>query len=78
MKKYLAIADVTIRSGGNDSIVNGLIWLAVFAVIIWIAWLAINYFAPPEPFAKIIKVILGLFAFIVLIRFLISATGFQF
>lgn len=58
-----------------SALLNGLIWLVVVALIFWLVWWFINWVGIPEPFNKVIRVVLGLIAIILLINFLLSLTS---
>ena len=60
----------TVISGSG--LVNALIILVVAALIFWVIHWFIRYVGVPEPFAKIIRVVLGLVALLFLINFLLS------
>lgn len=58
-----------------SALLNGLIWLVVVALIFWLVWWFISWVGIPEPFNKVIRVVLGLIAIILLINFLLSLTS---
>ncbi len=60
------LADISI-----NGLVNIVVWLVVIGCIFWLLWWLIGYIAPPEPFAKIARVIVALVAVIALIRVLL-------
>lgn len=70
MNTSLIIAALT-----GSSLVNGVIWLVVIGLIVYLLWWFIGYVGLPEPFAKIARVIVALIAVIFLINFLLSLTG---
>jgi hypothetical protein len=47
----------------------------IAAGIFWLLWWLIDYFAPPEPFNKILKGIVAIVAVIYLINVLLSLSG---
>lgn len=57
------------------SVVFAIIQLIVFGVIFWILKWAVDYFEIPEPFKKVIMVILVLGAVIICINALLSLIG---
>lgn len=59
----------------GSSLINGLIWLVVVGLIVWLLWWFISYVGLPEPFAKVARVIIALVAVIILINFLLGLTG---
>lgn len=58
---------------------NGLLTMVVYVVIVglifYCIWWFIGYVAPPEPFNKVIRVIVGLVALVVIIGLLFSLLG---
>lgn len=59
---------------GTD-LIHAIIWIVVAGLIFWLLWWLISYIAPPEPFAKVARVILALFAVLFLINVLLSVAG---
>ena len=54
-----------------DSLLQGLIYIVIIGVIFWLIWWFIGYVGIPEPFNKVLRVVIGLVALIVLIQFLL-------
>lgn len=52
-----------------------LITLVVAGVIFWLVWWFIGYVGIPEPFNKVIRVVLGLCVLVFLINILLSFAG---
>lgn len=52
-----------------------LVSLVIIGLIFWLVWWFITWVGLPEPFAKIAKVLIGLFALVYLINLLLSLTG---
>ncbi len=67
-----ALAQVIVS---GPSIISAIIWIVVYGLIFWLLWWLIAYIAPPEPFAKIARVILALAAVILLINVLLGIAG---
>lgn len=61
-----------------SGLVGLLIHLLVAALIFWLIWWALNYIGPPEPFRKVITVILVIVAVIYLINVLLGLSGNSF
>lgn len=59
----------------GNGMVNALIWIVVAALICWLLWWFIGYVGLPEPFNKIAKVIIALFAVLICINALLSLAG---
>lgn len=60
-------------SGG--ALVQAIIYLIVFGLIFWLLWWLIQYCAIPEPFNKVARVVVAIFAVIVVIGVLLSVAG---
>ncbi len=77
----LAAAYATPALAGSpaDMSPETLMWLVVKIVIIglvfWCIWWFIGYCAIPEPFNKVLRVIVGLVALIVVVSLLLRITG---
>jgi hypothetical protein len=54
------------------------IFFVVAGLIFWACWWFLDWVGLPEPFNKFAKVILGLFALIVVVNILLSLVGKQF
>lgn len=59
---------------GSDMI-NTLVWIVVVGCVFGLLWWLIQYVGLPEPFAKIARVILAIFAVLLLINVLLSLAG---
>lgn len=58
-----------------DSLISALIYLVIIALIFWVIWWFIGYIGIPEPFNKVIRVIIGLAALLILVYFLLGFVG---
>lgn len=52
-----------------------LIQLVVLGLIFWVIWWFIGYVGIPEPFNKVLRVVIGLVVLIVIINVLLGLTG---
>jgi hypothetical protein len=52
-----------------------IVYLIVGGLIFWLLWWLVNYVNPPEPFKKIITVVLAILAVMVLIGALLTMVG---
>jgi len=59
----------------GEALIHGIIFLIILGLIFWLLWWLVGYTAPPEPFNKIIRVVLAIAAVIILINVLLSWTG---
>lgn len=55
-----------------------LIHIVIMGLILWLIWWFIGYIGLPEPFNKVVKVIVGLVALVFLINILLSLDGHAF
>lgn len=58
-----------------STLVHILILILIVGGICWLLWWLIGYIAPPEPFAKIARVIIAVVAVLFLINILLSLSG---
>lgn len=59
----------------GSAVVNAVIWLLVAAVIFWLLNWLVGYIGVGEPFAKIIRVVLAIFAVLICINALLTLAG---
>lgn len=59
----------------GSALLSLLVTLVIVALIFWLVWWFIGYVGVPEPFNKVIRVILGLVVLIYLINILLGMTG---
>jgi len=55
-----------------------LIQLVILGLIFWVIWWFIGYVGIPEPFNKVLRVVVGLVALILVINILLGLTGSSF
>lgn len=58
-----------------QGLVSVVLYLIVAGLIFWLLNYLVDYIAPPEPFHKIAKVVLVVFAVLVIIGILLSLVG---
>lgn len=58
-----------------DGMVQSVVYLVVAGLIFWLLWWLISYAGIPEPFGKVARVILALFAVLIVINVLLSIVG---
>lgn len=68
MNSLLAVVD-----GG--SLVNLLVWIVVIGLVCWLLWWLISFIGLPEPFNKVIRVIIAVVAVIFLVNALLTLVG---
>lgn len=59
----------------GEALIQSFLILIVFGVIFWLLWWLVGYLSLPEPFDKILRVILAIAAVVVLINALLSLVG---
>lgn len=60
---------------GVSGALNLLVYLVIVALIFWCIWWFIGYVGIPEPFNKVIRVVLGLVALIIVVNILLGMIG---
>jgi len=58
-----------------NSLVSFVVYLVIIGLIFWVIWWFVGYVGVPEPFNKVIRVVLGLFALIIVVGLLLSLVG---
>jgi len=58
-----------------SSLVHVFIELLIIGCVFWLLWWLVAYIAPPEPFAKILRVVLAIVAVLLLINWLLGLGG---
>lgn len=61
-----------------DALVSLVVYIVIIGLIFWLIWWFVGYVGIPEPFNKVIRVIIGLVALLILISFLLGLTGHSF
>jgi ABC-type multidrug transport system permease subunit len=59
----------------GSGLLSLLVTLVVVGLIFWVLWWFLGYINPPEPFNKVARVILGLFALIFVVNLLLGLIG---
>lgn len=59
----------------GEALVSTLIWIVVVGLICWLLVWLIGYAGVPEPFSKVARVIIALFAVLFLINILMGLAG---
>jgi len=58
-----------------DALLNLVIVVVVAGLIFWLVWWFIDWVGLPEPFNKVVKVVIGLVALVFLIKILLGLVG---
>lgn len=58
----------------EDAMVNLFIKIVVVGLIFWLFWWLISFIGIPEPFNKVLRVVLALFAVLYLVSLLLKLT----
>lgn len=61
--------------GSGAGLIHLLVYLVVVGLIFWVIWWFVGYVGVPEPFNKVIRVILGLAALIIVVNLLLGLIG---
>jgi len=75
---FSTLAQLDVRTGSvrdSGSLIGAVVGIVILGLVFWLLWWLISYIAPPEPFAKVARVVLALVAVILLINFLMGLTG---
>jgi hypothetical protein len=67
-----AFAATSLSTSGLMSFV---IYLVIVGLIFWVIWWFIGFVGVPEPFNKVIRVVVGLFALIFVVNLLLGLVG---
>lgn len=72
----LALASpLALASMSLGSLVDVLIWLLIAGTVYWLGLWLIGQVAPPEPFNKIIRIVLAVIVFVIVLNALLSLVG---
>jgi hypothetical protein len=58
-----------------DSMISTVIYLVIIGLVFWAVLWFVGYVGVPEPFNKIIKVVMALFALIIVLNLLLGMAG---
>ena len=75
MLALLAMPALAAQSVSIDGMVEIVIYLVIIGLIFWVVWWFIGYVGVPEPFNKIIRVVMGLFALLIVLNLLLGMLG---
>lgn len=70
------IAFLLAASAGG--LINALIYLIIIGLALWVIWWLIGYIGLPEPFNKVVRVIVALIAVIIVVDILLGLAGHSF
>lgn len=60
---------------GVSGLLRAVIYLVIMGTIFWAIWYFVTWVGVPEPFLKVIKVLLGLAALVFVVNLLLSLIG---
>jgi hypothetical protein len=60
---------------GISGLLSTVVYLVIIALIFWCIWWFLGYVGVPEPFNKVLRVVIGLVALLVVINILLGMTG---
>ena len=58
-----------------SGLLNLVIYIVIIGLVFWCIWWFLGYVGVPEPFNKVIRVIIGLVALIIVVNLLLGMTG---
>ena len=58
-----------------QGMISVVIYLVIIALIFWVVWWFIGYVGIPEPFNKVLRVVTGLIALLVVVSLLLGLVG---
>lgn len=58
-----------------SALISAIVYLIVAGLVFWLLWWLVNYCQLPEPFNKVARIVLAVFAVLVVIGILLSLTG---
>lgn len=58
-----------------DGLVQTVIYIVIVGLVFWLIWWFIGFCGIPEPFNKVIRVVVALVAVLILINFLLGFVG---
>lgn len=61
-----------------SNLIDIIIWLLIAGVIYWLGLWLVGQIGPPEPFNKIIRIILAVIVFVIVLNALLSLVGGSF
>ncbi len=62
----------------GETLVSSLVWIVVAGLIFWLLTWLISYIGLPEPFAKVVKVIIAVLAVVFLCNAILTMAGHGF
>ncbi len=68
----LALAAIALSLSGMLEVI---VYLVIVGLIFWCIWWFVGYVGVPEPFNKVIRVVMGLIALIIVINLLLGMAG---
>lgn len=71
----LATPALAAQSVSVEGLISLVIYVVIIGLIFWCVWWFIGYVGVPEPFNKVIRVVLGLIALLVVVSILLSLIG---
>lgn len=60
---------------GMDNLLSFVIYLVIIGLVFWCIWWFLGYVGVPEPFNKVIRVVIGLVALIIVVNLLLGLVG---
>jgi len=58
-----------------SSLLNLVVWFAIIGGVFWLLWWLIGYIGLPQPFDKVLRVIVAIVCVVILVNLLLSLGG---
>ena len=71
----LPLPALAATSIGIDGLLSFVIYLVIIGLVFWCIWWFLGYVGVPEPFNKVIRVVIGLVALIIVVNLLLGLVG---
>jgi uncharacterized membrane-anchored protein len=75
MLSLYAAAALAAQPATAQGLISVLIYFVIVGLIFWVVWWFIGYVGVPEPFNKVLRVIIGLVALLIVVYFLLGLVG---
>jgi len=75
LSALLALVSLPAFAAANvsvDNLIEVVIYLVILSLVFWVIWWFVGYVGVPEPFNKVIRVVIGLVALLVVVSLLLG------
>lgn len=67
--------DLILANVSGKDLVQSVLWVVAMGVVFWLLWWLCDYVKIPEPFNKVVRIILAVAAVILLINLIMGLVG---